>query len=75
MSRIAGVTTKKDEKGKITHVTIDVKKQPEALPILREMGLIEMTRFEKECANGTPIEEVKDRLLNHVRKVWKKKYG
>jgi hypothetical protein len=73
MARIAGVTTKKDAGGNITHVTINVKKHKQAIPVLKEMGLMEKTRFEKECEDAITIEEARSHTHEFIRNLpWKK---
>ena len=37
----------KDTKGKLTHVTINLKKNKEVLPILQQMGVIEKSEMKK----------------------------
>jgi hypothetical protein len=71
MARIAGVTTKKDTRGNITHVTINTKKHPEAVGKLKDLGLIEKTQFDKDFENGTPIEETRIELIEFVKGLWK----
>ena len=49
MPRIAGIATRKNTKGKITHITIDVKKHPDlAQPLLEQAGLNEKLSFKEE---------------------------
>jgi hypothetical protein len=71
MARIAGVTTQKDTRGNITHVTINTKKHPEAVGKLKELGLMEKTQFEKDFENGTAIEETRIELIEFVKGLWK----
>lgn len=47
MTRIAGITTQKNTKGEITHVTINVKKHQQVMPMLNELGIIEKLSFKK----------------------------
>ncbi|MEO7309718.1 MAG: hypothetical protein ABIX01_04925 [Chitinophagaceae bacterium] len=73
MARIAGVATQKDTRGNITHITIDLKKHKEAVPVLKELGLMEKTQFEKECEGAITLEEFKQGLLDHIDSLpWKK---
>ncbi len=74
MPRIAGITTKKNVKGKITHVTIDVQKHKQAIiPVLNQLGVIEKTEFQKDCEGAISIEEAREDTLNFVRSLpWKK---
>ncbi len=73
MARIAGVITKKDTRGNITHVTINTKKHPEAVGKLKELGLMEETQFDKDCEGAISLEELREDLHSHIRKVWKRK--
>ncbi len=73
MPRIAGITTKKNVKGKITHVTIDVEKYRQAIiPVLNQLGLIEKTEFQRECENGHTIEESRKRVHAKIDTLWEK---
>lgn len=72
MAAIAGVTTKKNTQGKLTHVTVDVRKHKQVIPMFEEIGLIEKTDFQKRCENGISVEEAKQLSLNHIRSIWKK---
>ncbi len=74
MPRIAGITIKKNGKGKITQVTIDVQKHKQAItPVLNQLGVIEKTQFQKEFEEGYTIKEAKAISLKHIEDVWKKK--
>ncbi len=74
MARIAGVTTKKDTRGNITHVSISAKKHPDAIVKLKEMGLIEKSQLQKEVeenpANFMTVEEMEKRLLQKIDALW-----
>ena len=73
MPRIAGIATKKDLKGNITHVTINVKKHKESImPLLHQLGVIEKTKFQLECEEGSTIEETWSRLHNKIDSLWSK---
>ncbi len=74
MPRIAGITTKKNEQGKITHVTINVQKHSkEITPLLQQLGVIEKTQFQMECEKGYTIEQGRARSHKHIDDLWKKK--
>ncbi len=73
MARIAGVTTQKDAKGNITHVTINVKKHKEAVPVLQTMGLMEKTKFDMDWENAMTVEEARAASHQHIRTLWKNK--
>lgn len=73
MAIIAGVTTKKNARGQITHVTIDVRKHKEVIPMFNEIGIMPKTKFQIECEKGHSVEETREILLKHVRSFeWKK---
>jgi hypothetical protein len=73
MARIAGVTTQKDTKGNITHVTINVKKHQQAVPVLQEMGLMEKSQFDKDFERGISIEESRSRTHAYIKNLpWPK---
>lgn len=63
MPRIAGIATQKNIKGEITHVTINIKKHKEAItPLLRQLGIIEKSQFEKDCEKAISLEEFRQRV-------------
>jgi hypothetical protein len=73
MSRIAGITTKKNVHGKITHVTFNVKKHYQTLtPLLEQLGIQKKSAFMQEFEKGLTIEECRTHTINHIRKIWKK---
>jgi len=73
MAKIAGITTTKNAKGEIETVTINMKKHGKAFaPILKEMGVIEQTQFEKECQEGIPASQVFETLRAKMHAHWKK---
>ncbi len=47
MPGLAGITMQKDTKGNLTHVTINLKKHKEVLPMLQQMSLIEKSELKK----------------------------
>jgi hypothetical protein len=73
MAAITGVTTKKNALGQITHVTVDVRKHKEVIPMFNEIGLMPKTKFQLECEKGFTVEETRQEILAHVRSFpWKK---
>lgn len=75
MARIAGVTTQKDTKGNLTHVTINLKKHKEVLPMLQQMGVIEKSELQKmlDSDKWISVEESRKRTLEKIEKLpWKK---
>lgn len=74
MVKKAGVQIKKNSKGEITHITIDVRKHKEALPFLNKIGVIE-DDFEKDwnSSDYLTVEEAKAQTLEFISKLpWKK---
>lgn len=48
MPNVKGITTKKNEEGKITHVTIDVEEYKDVIsPMLYELGVMEKKLLKK----------------------------
>ena len=74
MARIAGLVAKKNIKGELTHVTIDVKKHKDAItPFLEQMGLTTKTAFQLERERGITIEEARALSIAHLKSLkWKK---
>jgi len=70
-----GIETKLNKKGEITHITIDVKKHKDIIPLLTEKGFIEEDDFDKEWNNPTnmTLEEAKRKTLAYIDSLpWKK---
>jgi hypothetical protein len=73
MPQVAGITTKKNVKGEITHVTFNVKKHKETItPLLNHLGILPKTKFQIECEAGRPAEDVFDDLLIYTKSLWEK---
>jgi hypothetical protein len=73
MGRIAGIATRKNIKGEITHVTINVQKHRELIfPMLYELGVIEKSTFEKECEQAIPLEDFRKKMHKRVKAAWQK---
>ncbi len=73
MANIDGISTIKNAKGEITHVTIDIQKHQELIPLLQKMGALERPDFEKECERALSVEESLQRSLNFIDTLpWKK---
>jgi hypothetical protein len=73
MAAIAGVTTKKNDKGQLTHVTIDVRKHQKVIPIFNELGLVPKTAFQKECEGAITLEEFRNGMHKKIEALWKSK--
>jgi len=70
-----GIETILNKKGEITHITIDVKKHKEIIPLLTEKGFIEEDNFDREWKNPSnmTLEEAKRRALSYIDSLpWKK---
>ncbi|MCY7290654.1 MAG: hypothetical protein LH615_00580 [Ferruginibacter sp.] len=74
MARIAGLVAKKNIKGELTHITIDVKKHKDAIaPFLEQMGLSTKTAFQLDRERGITIEEARKRTKKYLETLpWKK---
>ena len=73
MARIAGIKTQKNTRGEITHVTINLKKHQEVVPMLKELGVVSKTQFEKDCEAALTVEEARTRIKKFVKNLpWKK---
>jgi hypothetical protein len=72
MARIAGVKTETNRKGEPTTITINLKKHPQAIKPLTEIGLIEEDEFERKWNNPTnlTIEEARAKTKALIR-LWK----
>lgn len=73
MARIAGITTKKNVRGEITHVTFNVKKHHEAITsLLEQMGVIQKSKFMQEFEKGMTVEEARKSSHKFIKKLWNK---
>ncbi len=73
MAAIAGITTKKNSQGKLTHVTVDVRKHTQVIPIFEEIGLIPKTDFQKRCEDAISVEEFRTQLHKRLKELWDSK--
>ena len=76
MARIAGIKLHKTPSGEIKSATIDMKKHGELLkPLLEKVGAVVEDDFDKRWkelqVTGYTVEEFRERLLAHNRKLWK----
>jgi hypothetical protein len=74
MARIAGLVAKKNIKGELTHITIDVKKHKDAIaPFLEQMGVSTKTAFQIDREKGVNLDEFRKRMHKHIDNLpWKK---
>ena len=70
MPAISGVATKRTSKGKLTHITIDVRKHQQAIPVLKQLGLVPKTQFDIDCENGETLEESKAAVLAAIKEYY-----
>jgi hypothetical protein len=72
MAAISGVTTKKNVKGQLTHVTVDVKKHAAVIPMFKELGLLPKTTFQKERESGITLEQFRKNMHKRIDDLWSK---
>ena len=63
-----GITTKKNTKGEITHVTVDVRQQPKLKEHFTKIGVVEETEFRKRFNDPTNWT-VEDALNDSLQKI------
>lgn len=73
MAAIAGIKTKKNTKGELTHLIVDVKKHASIIPMFNEMGLLPKTKFQTESEDAISIEELRMRVHKELKQLWNKK--
>jgi len=73
MAQIAGITTKKNIRGEVTHVTIDIKKHKDKIPMLTEIGVLQKTKFQERCEGAHTVEEARVLSKEYFKNLpWKK---
>jgi len=76
MTRIAGIQIEKDSKGRLAYARFNLKKHPEVIELLHKVGAIEKSEFDKEFEEGwknsIPVDEMKERILIRVKKLFEK---
>lgn len=74
MAQVAGIVTEADEQGNLTKITIDVKENPQAVAALKQAGIIPKKKFDLECEEAQPVEEMMNELYDFVKNhpQWKK---
>lgn len=59
MTDITGIAIRKNEEGKVTHITFDVDQHKEFLqPVLENLGIVEKTRFRQDFENSMTADQV-----------------
>lgn len=76
MKTITGVVTENDHYGILHKITIDVKEHPEAIIILKELGLISKTELQSIVAMNPEqfitIDEAKESITKYISKLYGK---
>ena len=73
MTAIEGVETQTNNKGEITHLTIDVEKHKDVLaPLLEQLGIKTTSKFEEDWSRGITIEEARNQTHEFIKEMWKK---
>ncbi len=73
MAAIAGITTKKNLQGKLTHITVDVRKHKQVVSMFEDIGLIAKTDFQKRCEDAISVEELRTRVHKRLKELWDSK--
>jgi BMFP domain-containing protein YqiC len=73
MIDIEGIETQTNQKGEITHLTLDVVKYKDFLePILEQLALSEKENFDKKWKTGISPSQLKENLHKRIEKLWAK---
>jgi hypothetical protein len=73
MIDIEGIETQTNQKGEITHLTLDVVKYRDILePILEQLALSEKESFNKNWETGISIEDARKKTHDYINQLWKK---
>lgn len=67
VAEIAGVTLTEDAIGNPAQITIDLKEHPEAIPVLKNLGLLRKTQFDIDFENGMTVEEFRQALHTAIK--------
>ena len=60
-----------NEEGKVTHITFEVEKHKDFLqPILKDLGIVEKTRFRQDFEKGFTIEEARKDMIEHIEQLY-----
>ena len=71
MARIAGIQIQKDVKGRPAYARINLKKHPEALELLTNIGAIDKNKSDKEWDDALTLDE----FMNEVSAMLKRKFN
>ena len=72
MARIAGIQIEKDSKGRMAYARINLKKHKDLFPYLEQKGVIDEGDFEKLSKRAITGEELLNRILPRVEKLFDK---
>jgi hypothetical protein len=73
MIDIEGIETQTNQRGEITHLTLDVVKYKDILePILEQLAQSEKEKFDKKWETGISIEEARKKTHDFINELWKK---
>lgn len=70
MARISGIQIEKDSKGRPAYARFNLKKHPEALALLQQIGAIEDDDFEKKWESSISGDQVRKALHTHLDKLF-----
>lgn len=62
ITQIPGVQTTHDVAGEPVQITIDLHQHPEAIPVLKNLGLLPKTQFDIDFEKGHSVEEFRQAL-------------
>lgn len=71
MARIAGITIEKNAHGTPRYVRIDLRKHPDFISKLEEIGALKTDEFEEKWKNGMTGKELVEKVKEHLQS----KYG
>ena len=72
MARVAGIQIEKDKKGRVAYVRINVKKHPEFIPQLEQLGAISEDEFEKMWKTGITGDQLFGTLHKKIDELFDK---
>lgn len=67
VAEIAGVTITEDAIGNPSQIIIDLNAHPEAIPVLKNLGLLPKTQFDIDFENGHSVEEFRQALHTAIK--------
>ncbi len=70
MPAIAGVATKRNKRRQLTHIIVDVRRHPQALTALKELGLVPKSQFEIDCEDAITTQELEEHLIHKVKEFY-----